>query len=141
MDWSNRATIALAMGLAACSGSEIPNSAEATSADRPAGAETRSLPSAEWLAGEWCYERYVAGGEPSEENITYIFNSDGTLLYQNNSSTPVDRPGSFETADGRLVIRPALAPFPFDEATTTEDRMVLRSRSTEFHWTRGACGE
>lgn len=142
MVWFHRAAIALTMGLAACSESDNSSGAAATNSMQPASAETQSLPSADWLAGEWCFERYTAGGEVSEEDVTYIFKPDGTLLYQNNSSTPVDRPGSFEIANGKFVIKPTLALFPFEEATTTEDGMVLRwGHSGEFHWTRGACGQ
>ena len=134
--------MALVMGLAACSQAETSSDPAATDSVQPAGVTTQSLPSADWLAGEWCFERYTAGGEVSEENITYIFEPDGTLLYQTNSSTPVDMPGSFEIADGKLVIKPALALFPFEEATRTDDGMVLRwGTSGEFHWTRGACGQ
>ena len=140
MHWTNAAAVALVIGLAACA--EADNSGEAATPDpaQPANSsQSHGLPSADSLAGEWCFERYTVAGEVSDENITYIFNRDGTLLYQNNSSTPVDRPGTFEMADGKLVIKPALAAFPFHEASTTDDGMILRTTAAEFHWTRGPC--
>src|SRR5690606_27310605 len=63
------------LALAACSGAQKPDEAGSASGESvapagetEAGASTALTP--EYLAGDWCYRRFEAGDEVSEENIT-----------------------------------------------------------------------
>lgn len=80
-----------------------------------------------YLAGTWCYSHYEAGSEREDQNITYIFNEDGTLLYQNASGSSVDKQGAYEFNDGVLRIKPALMFFKFTVKEQSPDRLVLDS--------------
>ncbi len=125
--------------MAGCSGEgDSPLQDPAAAAPETAAAASPITP--EYLAGEWCYLRYEAGGEVSLENITYVFAADGTLKYQNNSSTEVDKPGTFEVKDGILKIKPALAMFDFLPVTVDKDAMILEAMGAQSFWKRGACG-
>lgn len=93
-----------------------------------------------YLAGTWCYSHHITGGERSDENMTYIFSADGSLLYQDNSTTPVEKPGSFTIDNGHLKISPTLRFFDFTAETIGPDAMVLKGMGQSF-WRRGACSE
>jgi hypothetical protein len=93
----------------------------------------------QYLSGEWCYLRYEGGGETSEENITYVFAEDGTLKYQNNSSTPVDKDGSYSLDGGVVNIKPALTFFKFVPVAVEEASMILEASGVQSYWARGAC--
>lgn len=129
------------LALGACSGGSDEQGAapEGASAPTPAakGAGLKVTP--EYLAGDWCYLRYEAGGETSEENITYVFAADGTLKYQTNSQTPVDKDGSYALDEGVIVIKPALAFFKFVPIEVSADGMILEAMGSQSFWTRGAC--
>ncbi|MEZ5742848.1 MAG: hypothetical protein R3D89_03695 [Sphingomonadaceae bacterium] len=132
--------IAAALALSACSGGEEAAPAGETASTEPAAAADGPTITPEYLAGEWCYLRFEAGGEASEENINYLFAADGSLKYQTNSSTPVDMDGSWEFADGILTIKPALQFFKFVPTTITDDAMMLEAMGGQAYWKKGACG-
>lgn len=139
MRWTIGLAAVACLGVAGCSQGAAPEAEEAAAVqDAPAsvGAITP-----QYLAGEWCYLRYEAGGEASEENITYNFSADGTLKYQTNSSTPVDKDGSYVLEEGVVVIKPALAFFKFVPVTVDEDAMILEAMGAQSFWKRGACGQ
>lgn len=130
------------LGLAGCSQDAAPQAEETAAAkDTPASPATVGGITPQYLAGEWCYLRYEAGGEVSEENITYNFAADGTLKYQTNSGTPVDQDGSYDLEEGVVVIKPALAFFKFVPVTVGKDAMILEAMGSQSFWTRGACGQ
>ena len=130
--------------VAGCGGAESPEagddtetaSAEATT-DAARGGLAGLTPA--YLEGDWCYESYRAGEETEEVGETYRFNADGTLLYQNNPTTPVDREGRWEVADGKFTIYPTLEFLPFRGATLEDDAMTLEGSFGQHHWSRGAC--
>lgn len=93
---------------------------------------------AEFLEGEWCYTHYMAGAQRNDENINYVFNADGTLRYQNNSNTAVDRPGGYEIDGAELKINPVFAAFTLTASLVTETEFVL-SGLGDHHFARGAC--
>ncbi|OCC24929.1 hypothetical protein MB02_05635 [Croceicoccus estronivorus] len=128
---------------AACSGSNEPSdtAGEQTSdtATEMASANDGLAVTPDYLAGEWCYERFEAGDDVSNEQITYNFAADGTLKYQNNSSSPVDKDGSYAFTDGVLVIKPAFSMFKLKPATLGDKEMVFEAMGGRFIWSRGAC--
>lgn len=92
------------------------------------------------LVGEWCHERYEAGGEVSQEQITYIFKPDGSLIYQNSPTARLDRPGSYEITPGGLKLLPTFMMFDLKVIEATEESFVLSTGvDTAFYWTRGRC--
>ena len=129
-----------ALSLAGCSGEEgAPDKTAPAQKPKAAASGAAGPVTPEYLAGEWCYLRYEAGGEESQENITYIFAADGTLTYQTNSSTAVDQPGSYTVRDGILKIMPALASFDFVPVSATKEGMMLEAMGARSFWKRGAC--
>ena len=92
-----------------------------------------------YLAGDWCYVSITAGSNVEPEHITYRFNPDGTLLYQNATGTPLDRPGNWSSEGGRVVIKPTLMMFKLHVKEQQPDRLVL-SGMGDMLFTRGACG-
>lgn len=126
-----------AAALSGCGGGDDPGGGQ-SAAERAADA---NILTAEYLAGEWCYVRYEAGGDVEEQQITYRFEADGSLLYQNNSGTPVEQPGTFEIGREGLEISPTFSAFPPMRAASIDpDRLTLLSMGAELLWTRGACG-
>ena len=95
--------------------------------------------SPETLAGAWCYSHYSAGGERGEVSGTYLFHPDGSLLYQTNPSTPVDRPGRYSIDGDTLKIEPTLAFFTFKLKSEEPDRLVFSAMGAEHVFLRGAC--
>lgn len=123
--------------MAGCSGSpDTADDAAPAQASADAGAPAITP---EYLGGEWCYLRFEAGNEVSEENITYNFAADGTLKYQTNSSTPVDQDGSYEFKDGVLKVSPALAMFKLKPEQLGDGEMTFSAMGGKFVWSRGAC--
>jgi len=127
------------LSLIAC-GSQAPTQAD----DSPSQANTkpaaeRTAISASYLSGAWCFRRSEAGDHVEDVGLTYIFSQDGSLLYQNNPQTSVDRPGGWEFADGVLKIKPTLTFFDFKPVEVTQDQMVLEAHGGRHIWTRGAC--
>jgi len=94
---------------------------------------------AEDLAGTWCFSHYEAGGEREDENITYVFHSDGTLQYQNSSSSAVDNEGTFRIEGDSIEIKPTLMMFNLTIKSASEERLVLDGLG-EFFFLRGKCG-
>lgn len=94
--------------------------------------------SPEYLDGPWCYSHYEAGGQRNEQNIDYVFNSDGSLLYQNNSGSAVDRPGTWSIQGERVNIHPTFMAFRLKVKEETSDRLVLTGLGNHV-FTRGAC--
>ena len=92
-----------------------------------------------YLAGEWCYSHYMAGPDRKDKNINYIFNEDGTLLYQNNSRTKVNRQGSYTINDGIVKILPTHMAFTFRPQSVTQNELVLSGLGVH-HFVRGTCG-
>ncbi len=93
-----------------------------------------------YLDGSWCYSHHIVGGERSDEMMTYIFSTDGSLLYQVNSTTPVENPGTYTIDNGHLKISPTLRFFDFTVDTIEPDAMVLKGMGQSF-WRRGACSD
>ena len=93
----------------------------------------------EYLDGEWCYSHYMAGPKREDKNINYVFRADGTLLYQNNSRTKVDKEGSYTLTGGTVKILPTHMAFTFRPQTVSQDELVLSGLGIHT-WTRGACG-
>lgn len=120
----------------ACSGNDVPSGP-------PAQASTAGNLeiSADYLAGQWCYLYYDAGGERSEENIDYVFSEDGTLMYQNNSDSPVDRPGHWKLDGNALSVGPAVWMVAKTVHSVDEDRFALANGSVQAVFARGVCPE
>lgn len=95
--------------------------------------------SAAYLAGPWCYLHYQAGKERSEEMIDYVFNEDGTLLYQNNPTTPVDRSGVWTFEDGELSVGPSLWVISTRVHSVERNRFVIGHEHVHAVFARGAC--
>ena len=95
--------------------------------------------SSEYLSGEWCYTHYEAGGEKEQENITYIFSSDGTLLYQNSSlSKEVGSKGSYTIVGDELKIRPVFAAFTLRIKSIEASTFVLTGFG-DHYFVKGRC--
>ena len=84
--------------LAACG----QNGAEGNPAAPASGPESalsaKLTPS--YLKGKWCYSHNVIQNEDNEEMMSYVFSDDGTLLYQNNRNTEVEKPGTYTIENG-----------------------------------------
>jgi len=133
-----------------CGGNEAGGDREDRESSGGAGEEAAAATTDEsltpgYLAGEWCYAYSEAGygddKERDEENITYIFRGDGSLLYQNNPDTPVENEGSYELADGELTILPMLRFLPSEIRSVDEDGFVLGNSVTQLTFHRGVCDE
>ncbi len=140
MKWKNGLAVSASLVLAACSGGGDQQPGDPVAVESEAAADAVGEITSQYLAGDWCYLRYEAGGEVSEENITYVFAADGTLKTQTNSGTPVDVAGSYELKEGVVVIKPALAFFKLVPVAVTDDGMILEAMGGQFFWKRGACG-
>jgi len=96
-----------------------------------------------YLDGEWCHAYFEAGygddKERGDQNITYIFKSNGKLLYQNNPNTPVEKEGSYKLKDGKLKILPTLRFLPSEIYSVHEDHFMLGNSVTQLAFIRGAC--
>ena len=125
--------------LTACGSSDTDDKQSTPATAKTAPAASGALTPA-YLEGTWCYSHHIVGGERSDEMMTYIFSADGSLLYQDNSSTPVENPGSYTIDNGHLKISPTLRFFDFTAETIEPDAMVLKGMGKSF-WQRGACSE
>ena len=136
-------TLPLAFLLLTASGSSDANGVQNASAVSPTGPQqaAASKLTAAYLEGAWCYTHHVAGNERSDENLSYVFSTDGSLLYQVNSTTSIDKPGSYTIKNGHLKIIPTLRFFDFTVDTLEPDAMVLKMAYGKAHWRRGACPE
>lgn len=95
--------------------------------------------SADDLAGAWCYTHYEAGGETEAQNITYVFEADGTLRYQNNPGTPVEKPGTWALDGDSLEIKPTFMMFNLTVKESDTERFVLDAFGDHV-FERGECG-
>lgn len=95
--------------------------------------------SASYLAGQWCNLYYSAGGERVDERINYVFNDDGTLLFQNNPRSAVDRPGAWKLEGTELSVDPAIWMMAKAIHSVEPDRFVLGSERVHTVFVRGAC--
>lgn len=95
--------------------------------------------SAGYLAGPWCYLYFEGLGERTDERIDYVFNEDGTLLYQDNPDTPLDRPGTWKLDGDALSILPDLA-MATEIKSARDDRLVLGFGAMRAVFARGSCG-
>jgi hypothetical protein len=123
--------------LAACG----QNGAEGNPAAPASGPESalsaKLTPS--YLKGEWCYSHNVIQNEDNEEMMSYVFSDDGTLLYQNNPNTEVEKPGTYTIENGHLKIMPTLRFFDFTVESIEPDEMVLKMAYGLAVWKRGSC--
>lgn len=97
--------------------------------------------SASYLAGPWCYLYYSAGDERGDKYIDYVFNEDGTLLFQNNSGSAVDRPGTWKLDGTALLVDPALWVVARKIDTVAPDRFVLGTGVMRLVFARGECAQ
>lgn len=103
---------------------------------------------ADYLAGPWCYVYYEAGGERNDERIDYVFNKDGTLLYQNSSEAPVDSAGTWKLGFDQfsmkedfdnLRIGPTIWVISTHINMVGKDSFFLGSNASHVKFERGAC--
>lgn len=113
--------------------------APATASAPDAAGDKAPTIDAAYLAGPWCYLHYEAGGERSDENIDYVFSGDGTLLYQNNAGSALDRQGSWTLEGDGLSIGPAIWVISKRIQSVEADRFVLGNKYTRMVFQRGAC--
>lgn len=140
----------LALAMAGCGGTENGQSAQ-TDAGTGSATETAATPApeggdritADYLAGRWCYEGFdVDETRMVEHNVAYVFEPDGVLRYQRRNTGPIDQTGSYEIDEDELAIDPInYTRFELEVESMRPDEMVLRSVSTLFYFSRGACPE
>lgn len=131
---------ALFLLLAACgqAGDAGSKSAETLAAAKPDAPQAAGLTPA-YLEGQWCHTHNIMGDERSDEMLGYIFSPDGTLLYQTNSSTEIEKPGSYIIDGKNIKIKPTLAFFNMELESKSQDAFVLKMAYGEMYWSRGAC--
>ena len=98
-----RFALTLSLLLSSCgqadeAGSEPANLVAAATPDM---AQAAGLTPA-YLEGQWCHTNDIVGDERSDEMLSFIFSPGGTLLYQTNSTTEVENPGTY-VIDGRNI--------------------------------------
>ena len=71
--------------------------------------------------------------------MSYIFSDDGTLLYQGNPETEIEKPGTYTIENGHLKIMPTLRFFDFTIESIDPDEMVLKMAYGLAFWERGTC--
>jgi hypothetical protein len=132
--------------ITACGGSETP-ARENTAAPESGGTATAegnaadSDPpaiTADYLAGAWCYTHFVADDDQKDQNVTYIFKKDGTLLFQSEPMGAVDQPGTWNFDGERLRINPYFMFFNLKLKSKEQDQLVLDSMGHHF-FQRGSC--
>lgn len=115
-----------------------PSRADAQQVQSPGRTASPGV-SAAYLAGPWCYLHFQAGSQRRDEHIDYVFSEDGTLLYQNNPDTPVDREGVWKLEDGQLSIGPSLWVVTTQIHSVEDGRLVLGNDSSQLVLARGPC--
>jgi hypothetical protein len=93
---------------------------------------------AEYLIGAWCYRYYSSEDEIEEQNINHVFREDGTLLFQNNAQSQMNRIGDWSIDGDALIIDPTLAAFRTTVKSVEPDKFVLTGM-VEHIFTRGSC--
>lgn len=139
MKQTSIALAALLFTIGCSSGESEAAAVAAPTPAAPAGAAGNATLSPAYLAGPWCYRYYEAGGERSDENIDYVFNADGTLLYQNSQGAAVDTPGVWTLEDGQLSVGPNLWVITKGVHTVDDGRFVLGNGSVRVVFERGTC--
>lgn len=91
------------------------------------------------LEGPWCYSHNMISDERSDEMLGFVFAQDGTLLYQTNSATEIEKPGSYVIDGSSIKIKPTLAFFNMQLESLSKDEMVFKMAYGLMYWTRGAC--
>jgi hypothetical protein len=135
-----RYALALSLLLSACgqtddSGSKSANTVAAATPDM---AKAAGLTPA-YLEGQWCHTHNIMGDERSDEMLSFIFSPDGTLLYQTNPSTEIDKPGSYVIDGNSIKIKPTLAFFNMELEGMSQDAFILKMAYGQMYWSRGAC--
>ena len=135
-----RTALVLPFLLAACGQAEDKgaSSAEATNDAGGKTAQATDLTAAH-LEGPWCHSHNLMGDERSDEMLSYIFSQDGTLLYQTNSSTAIEEPGTYVLDGNGIKIKPTLAFFDMQLESLSQDEMVFKMPYGLMYWTRGTC--
>lgn len=135
-----RTALSLPLLLSACGDAEGQGapSAEMTNVAESGAAEAAGLTPA-LLEGQWCFTHTLIGDEQSDEMLSYIFKQDGTLLYQTNSSTEIEKPGTYVIDGNSIKIKPTLAFFNMQLESMSQDKMVFKMAYGQMHWSRGAC--
>lgn len=135
-----RSVLTLSLLLSACGQAENQGSKSAEAAN---GAGAEAAPAAgltpAYLEGQWCHTHNIMGDEQSDEMLSYIFSQDGTLLYQTNSSTKIEKPGSYVIDGNSIKIKPTLAFFNMQLESMSRDEFVLKMAYGRMYWSRGAC--
>lgn len=124
--------------LAACGQNDAESGQEAQPASGPDSDLAAKLTPA-YLKGDWCYSHNVIQDERNDEMMSYVFSDDGTLLYQVNQTTAVEKPGSYTIENGHLKIMPTLRFFDFTAESIEPDTMVLKMAYGLAVWKRGSC--
>jgi hypothetical protein len=135
-----RTALVLPLLLSACGQSEdqAASSAGTGNGGGASAAQVTGLTPAH-LEGPWCYSHNMISDERSDEMLSFIFAQDGTLLYQTNSSTEIEKPGSYVIDGGSIKIKPTLAFFNMQLESLSQDEMVFKMAYGLMYWTRGAC--
>lgn len=135
-----RTALVLPMLLAACGQAEDKGatSAEAANSAGVESAQAAGLTPA-YLEGQWCFSHLLIEGERTDEQINYIFSPDGTLLYQTNSSTEIEEPGTYVIDGNRIKIKPTLAFMDMQLESLSPDLLIFKTPYGQMFWPRGAC--
>ena len=135
-----RSALLLPLLLSACGQSE-DQAASSTGIWNGAGAsevEVAGLTPA-YLEGQWCFSHLLIDGERTDEQINYIFSPDGTLLYQTNSSTEIEEPGTYVIDGNRIKIKPTLAFMDMQLESLSQDLLIFKTPYGQMFWPRGVC--
>ncbi len=134
----SRAIFPAVLLLSACGQGGAEGGEQASPVSQAATGVTAALTPA-YLQGGWCYSHNVMGDERSDEMMSYIFSDDGTLLYQVNPETEIEKPGTYTIEEGHLKIMPTLRFFDFTVESIDPDAMVLKMAYGLAYWERGTC--
>ena len=135
-----RCALTLSLVLSACGQADDPgsNSADTVAAAKSDMAQAAGLTPA-YLEGQWCHTHNIMGDERSDEMLSFIFSQDGTLLYQTNSTTEIEKPGSYVIDGNSIKIKPSLAFFNMELESMSQDQFILKMAYGQMYWSRGAC--
>lgn len=134
----SRAIFPAVLLLVACSQGDAESGEQALSVSSPDSDVASQLTPA-YLKGAWCHSHNVMGDERSDEAMSYVFSDDGTLLYQVNPTTQIEKPGTYTIENGHLKIMPTLRFIDFTVESIDPDAMVLKMAYGLAFWNRGTC--
>lgn len=127
---------ALSTALIVACGSPSPTQPPSTEPSGSAGSSVKP----EDLAGPWCFSHVIAGEEREDEGRNYIFNADGSLLYQNSLMNPViESKGTFSIDGSEIKILPTMSYIKLTIESFDSDEMVLDGGFVTQYWVRGSC--